>query len=160
MLHLSSEASHIPHEGHHRSSNCTGLGRNYHRSMSISLICVNKFPFLKSHRTATGFSKLLEVHQMVLLARSLLSVRSPGMPLKITGRLTVKVCSSSSVYSVLAPLEIPVAIIQSVSENSPDIQLKLSNPIVFFGFRNSVVLGSTVFKMMLHINVLPTSLSP
>src|SRR5262249_8178709 len=98
---------------------------------------------------------------MVLLARSLLSVRSPGMPLKITGRLTVKVCSSSSVYSVLAPLEIPVAIIQSVSENSHDIQLKLSNPIVqlfraainksstFRGFRNSVVLGSTVFRMIL-----------
>src|SRR5262249_21497836 len=63
MLHLSSKASHIPDEGHHRSSNCTGLGRNYHRPMSVGLIGLDKFPLLKSHRTATGFSKLFEVHQ-------------------------------------------------------------------------------------------------
>src|SRR5262249_45610653 len=63
MLHLSSEAPNIPHEGHHRSSNCTGLGCNYHRTMSICLIGFNKFPLLKSHRTATGFSELFEVHQ-------------------------------------------------------------------------------------------------
>src|SRR6516165_8440251 len=64
MLHLSSEAPRIIfNEGHHRSSNCTGLGCNYHRTMSICLISLDKFPLLKSHRTATGFSKLFEVHQ-------------------------------------------------------------------------------------------------
>src|SRR5215472_7512199 len=75
MLHLSSEASNIPHEGHHCSSNCTGLGCNYHRPMSVSLIGLDKFPLLKSHRTATGFSKLFEVHQpsrIIDLHRSLI----------------------------------------------------------------------------------------
>src|SRR5262249_791241 len=68
MLHLSSEASHIPHEGHHRSSNCTGLGCNYHRPMSISLIGVNKFPFLKSHRPTTGFGTRAGVGDLFFVA--------------------------------------------------------------------------------------------
>src|SRR6516162_9069836 len=84
MLHLSSEASHVPHEGHHRSSNCTGLGRNYHRTMSVSLIGFDKFPFLKSHRTATGFSKLLKVHQpsrIIDLHRTLIP-QTPNQPIQ------------------------------------------------------------------------------
>src|SRR5262249_55915743 len=41
----------------------------------VSLIGLDKFPLLKSHRTATGFSKLFEVHQpsrIIDLHRSLI----------------------------------------------------------------------------------------
>ena len=85
MLHLSSEAPRIIfNEGHHRSSNCTGLGCNYHRPMSIGLIGVHKFPFLKSHCPATGFSKLLKVHQpswIVNLHRRLIP-QTPNQPIQ------------------------------------------------------------------------------
>src|SRR5262249_21469182 len=84
MLHLSSEASMVSHECHHRSSNCTCLGCDYHRPMSIGLIGLNEFPLLKSHRTATSFSKLLEVHQpswIINLHRSLIS-QPPNQPIQ------------------------------------------------------------------------------
>src|SRR5262249_11106199 len=105
MLHLSSEASHIPHEGHHRSPNCTGLGRNYHRPMSIGLIRVDKFPFLKSHCTASGFSKLLEVHQprwIINLHRTLIP-QTPNQPIQQCSHTPSPNCLELSLKIALIP---------------------------------------------------------
>src|SRR6516164_7176051 len=105
MLHLSSEVPNIPHEGHHRSSNCTRLGCNYHRPMSVSLICVDKFPFLKSHRTAPGFGELFKVHQpswIINLHRRLIP-QTPNQPVQQCAQYPRPNCLELSLKIALSP---------------------------------------------------------
>src|SRR5215467_5080896 len=106
MLHLSSEAPRISfNEGHHRSPNCTGLGRNYHRPMSIGLIGVDKLPLIKSHRTASGFGELLKVHQpswIINLHRSLIP-QTPNQSIQQCAQHSRPNCLELSLKIALSP---------------------------------------------------------